>query len=59
MIVPGLRGFGESDKHAADPAAQDSAVVQARRLMELIWLDGAGHFSPLEAPERFVAAVMS
>jgi pimeloyl-ACP methyl ester carboxylesterase len=24
---------------------------------ELTWLDGAGHFSPLEAPERFAAAV--
>ena len=26
---------------------------------ELTWLDGAGHFSPLEAPERFAAAVIA
>ena len=24
---------------------------------ELSWLDGAGHFSPLEAPEEFAAAI--
>jgi pimeloyl-ACP methyl ester carboxylesterase len=24
---------------------------------ELTWLDGAGHFSPLEAPAAFAAAV--
>ena len=57
VIVPGLRGFGESDKHAAAPAAQCSAVAQARGLIGLTWLDGAGRFSPLEAPERFAAAV--
>ena len=26
---------------------------------ELTWLDGVGHFSPLEAPERFAAAVIT
>jgi pimeloyl-ACP methyl ester carboxylesterase len=36
VIVPDLRGFGESDKHAADPAAQYSAVAQARSLTALI-----------------------
>jgi pimeloyl-ACP methyl ester carboxylesterase len=36
VIVPDLRGFGESDKHGADPAAQYSAVAQARSLTGLI-----------------------
>jgi pimeloyl-ACP methyl ester carboxylesterase len=36
VIVPDLRGFGESDKHTADPAAQYSAVAQARSLIALI-----------------------
>jgi pimeloyl-ACP methyl ester carboxylesterase len=36
VIVPDLRGFGESDKHAADPAGQYSAVAQARSLIALI-----------------------
>ena len=26
---------------------------------ELSWLDGAGHFSPLEAPEEFAAAIVA
>ncbi len=75
----GVRGFGESDKHQADPAAQYDAAAQARSVIglieelalgewsdrigeffsaaELSWLDGAGHFSPLEAPEEFAAAI--
>jgi pimeloyl-ACP methyl ester carboxylesterase len=36
VIVPDLRGFGESDKHVADPAAQYSAAAQARSLVGLI-----------------------
>jgi pimeloyl-ACP methyl ester carboxylesterase len=36
VIVPDLRGFGESDKHAADPAGQYSAAAQARSLIALI-----------------------
>src|SRR5580693_8912142 len=36
VIVPDLRGFGESDKHAADPAAQ------ARSLIALIGELGLG-----------------
>jgi len=36
VIVPDLRGFGESDKHPADPAAQYSAAAQARSLIGLI-----------------------
>jgi pimeloyl-ACP methyl ester carboxylesterase len=36
VIVPDLRGFGESDKHAADPASQYNAVAQARSLIGLM-----------------------
>jgi pimeloyl-ACP methyl ester carboxylesterase len=36
VVVPDLRGFGESDKHQGDPAEQYSAVVQARSLVGLI-----------------------
>ena len=36
VIVPDLRGFGESDKHAADPARQYSAAAQARSIAGLI-----------------------
>ena len=137
VIVPDLRGFGESDKHQAGPAAQYDAAAQARRpdyepaaghldhlvsvygppgafaasiawyragagsvaaslaerapepsdriatpttvlwpeydplfprewsdrigeffsAADLSWLDGAGHFSPLEAPEEWAAAI--
>ena len=78
VVVPDLRGFGESDKHEADPASQYTAAAQARSLVGLIeelalgqpvlageffaaatltGLDGVGHFSPLEAPDAFAAAV--
>jgi pimeloyl-ACP methyl ester carboxylesterase len=36
VIVPDLRGFGESDKHPADPASQYSAAAQARSIVGLI-----------------------
>jgi pimeloyl-ACP methyl ester carboxylesterase len=36
VIVPDLRGFGESDKHEADPATQYNAVAQARSVLGLI-----------------------
>jgi pimeloyl-ACP methyl ester carboxylesterase len=36
VVVPDLRGFGESDKHLADPAEQYSADVQARSIVGLI-----------------------
>ena len=36
VIVPDLRGFGESDKHRADPAAQYNAGAQARSVIGLI-----------------------
>ena len=36
VVVPDLRGFGESDQHEADPAGQYNAVAQARSLIALI-----------------------
>ena len=36
VVVPDLRGFGESDKHEADPASQYTAAAQARSLVGLI-----------------------
>jgi pimeloyl-ACP methyl ester carboxylesterase len=36
VVVPDLRGFGESDKHPADPASQYSADAQARSVIGLI-----------------------
>jgi pimeloyl-ACP methyl ester carboxylesterase len=36
VIVPDLRGFGESDKHLADPATVYSAAAQARSVAALI-----------------------
>ncbi len=36
VAVPDLRGFGESDKHPADLAAQYSAAAQARSITGLI-----------------------
>jgi pimeloyl-ACP methyl ester carboxylesterase len=32
-VVPDLRGFGESDKHAADPRAAYDAAAQARSII--------------------------
>jgi len=36
VVLPDLRGFGESDKHPADPARQYSAAAQARSILALI-----------------------
>ena len=36
VVVPDLRGFGESDKQLADPAAAYSAAAQARSVIALI-----------------------
>jgi pimeloyl-ACP methyl ester carboxylesterase len=36
VIVPDLRGFGESDKHLLDPATAYSAAAQARSVVALI-----------------------
>ncbi|HKG63176.1 MAG TPA: alpha/beta fold hydrolase [Solirubrobacteraceae bacterium] len=44
VLVPDLRGFGESDKHLADPAEHYSAAAQARSvdgLLEELGLEGA------------------
>jgi pimeloyl-ACP methyl ester carboxylesterase len=59
VVVPDLRGFGESDKHQADPAGQYSAGAQARSIAGLACLDGVGHFIPCEAPRDFAAAVLA
>ena len=43
-VVPDLRGFGDSDKHVADPAEHYSAAAQARSvagLLEELGLDSA------------------
>jgi pimeloyl-ACP methyl ester carboxylesterase len=42
VIVPDLRGFGESDKHPADPALQYNAAAQARSVAGLIGELGLG-----------------
>jgi pimeloyl-ACP methyl ester carboxylesterase len=36
VVVPDLRGFGESDKHEAEPAEQYSGQAQARSVADLI-----------------------
>jgi pimeloyl-ACP methyl ester carboxylesterase len=36
VVAPDLRGFGESDKHAADPTTQYTAAAQARSVAGLI-----------------------
>ena len=36
VVVPDLRGFGESDKHLADPAAQYDVAAQGRSVVGLI-----------------------
>jgi pimeloyl-ACP methyl ester carboxylesterase len=36
VLVPDLRGFGQSDKHAADPTTQYDANAQARSVAALI-----------------------
>lgn len=36
VVVPDLRGFGESDKHRADPTGQYGAEAQARSVVGLI-----------------------
>jgi pimeloyl-ACP methyl ester carboxylesterase len=42
VIVPDLRGFGESDKRAADPAREYNAAAQARSIAGLIGELGLG-----------------
>jgi pimeloyl-ACP methyl ester carboxylesterase len=47
VVVPDLRGFGESDKHPEPPAEAYSAVAQARSVVALI--DELGLEAPLIA----------
>ena len=36
VVVPDLRGFGDSDKHAVDPTAQYDVAAQARSVVGLV-----------------------
>jgi pimeloyl-ACP methyl ester carboxylesterase len=47
VVVADLRGFGESDKHQADPAAEYNAAAQARSILGLI--DELGLHRPVVA----------
>jgi pimeloyl-ACP methyl ester carboxylesterase len=47
VVVPDLRGFGESDKHPADPAEAYSAAAQARSVLGL--MDELGLDAPVIA----------
>lgn len=40
VVLPDLRGFGESDKHEAEPAEQYSGQAQARSVADLITATG-------------------
>ena len=42
VVVPDLRGFGESDRHRADPGRQYTAAAQARSVIALIEELGLG-----------------
>jgi len=42
VIVPDLRGFGESDRHPAEPGSQYTAAAQARSVIGLIEELGLG-----------------
>ena len=42
VVVPDLRGFGESDRHPADPGRQYTAAAQARSVIALIEELGLG-----------------
>jgi pimeloyl-ACP methyl ester carboxylesterase len=73
VVVPDLRGFGESDKHREDPAAAYSAAAQARSvlgLMDEVGFESAvlggydigsriGQTIARAAPERVRACVLS
>ena len=43
LIVPDLRGFGQSDKHPVDPGTHYSAAAQARSVVALIRELGLDH----------------
>ncbi len=47
VVVPDLRGFGQSDKHRADPADQYDAAAQARSVLGLV--DELGLDNPVVA----------
>jgi pimeloyl-ACP methyl ester carboxylesterase len=41
------------------PRAWSDRIGEFFAAAELSWLDGAGHFSPLEAPDAFAAAIVA
>ena len=41
------------------PRAWSDRIGEFFAAAELAWLDGAGHFSPLEAAGEFVAAIVA
>jgi pimeloyl-ACP methyl ester carboxylesterase len=68
VVVPDLRGFGDSDRHpadppeayAADPTEAYAAAGQAASVLGLLRsLPDAGQVSPLEAPREFAAAIVA
>ena len=60
-------GAGAADRHAHHGAVAGARPALPARVVDrldvffsdvdLRWLDGAGHFTPLEAPEVFAAAI--
>lgn len=59
VIVPDLRGFGESDKHDADPAREYNAVGQARSVAALVdeVVGGPAVFAGYDIGSRIAQAV--
>ena len=55
--VPVLVVVGEED--ALTPPSESEAIVQGLRNGRLVRIDGAGHLSSLEQPDRFNAALVS
>lgn len=45
--------------HPLFPRAWSDRIGEFFAAAELAWLDGAGHFSPLEAPGEFAAAILA
>jgi pimeloyl-ACP methyl ester carboxylesterase len=57
VIVPDLRGFGRSDKHLIFPREWSDRLDEYFTDVSLEMLDGVGHYTPLEAPDRLARAI--
>jgi 3-oxoadipate enol-lactonase len=57
VAVPALVLVGEED--AITPPAESEAMVSLLPVARLVRIPGAGHLTPLEAPERFNEALLS